>query len=185
MTTTVRLQARRLAQRLAGAASRSQWCVRAIVALAPLAVLLAGTLAGAQAHWWVFALVGAAGLTGAVQPDSHATAVTQVLLVVFWWWSVPSSNGVLVLVAAAAVVALHVAATLAAYGPPNLELGAALVRLWVARGLLLWLLAFAAWATGRLAAPAAVSLVLALVAVAGLTWWAAVRFAAADVPGEV
>ncbi|MEP6816164.1 MAG: hypothetical protein ABI873_11495 [Marmoricola sp.] len=171
-------------RRVARAASPSQWCVRGVVLLAPQVTLLAGGLAGAEVRWWVVVLVAFAALTTAVQPDGHAAGVTLFLLVVFWWWSVPSASGAGVLVAAAAMIALHVGATLAAYGPSTLEIAADLVRVWVRRALLLWAVAFAAWAMARLAPPGGVSLVLALVLVAGVAWWAAVRFGPAAVSGE-
>lgn len=171
-------------RRVGRAASPSQWCARGLVVIAPFVTLLAGGLAGAEVSWWVVVIVAISGLTSAVQPDSHAAAVTLFLLVVFWWWSVPSAAGAPVLLAAAGTITLHVAATLAAYGPSTLELAGDLVRLWVDRGLLLWALALAAWATGRVASPGGVSAVLALVVVAGVAWWAAVRFGPATVSGK-
>jgi hypothetical protein len=176
----LRIQARRLAH----LASRSQWGARAVVALAPVVTLLAGGLAGADVHWWLVALVAFVALTAAAQPDSQAASVVLVLLVVFWWWSVPSASGAPVLLAAAATIAVHVAAALASYGPANLEISRGLVRLWVGRGLLLWAVALAAWATSRLARPEAVSMVLALVVVAGVAFWAWARFGPATRPGE-
>lgn len=177
-------QLRRQVGRVARIASPGQWLTRAVVVLAPLVVLLAAGLAGAQLRWWFVAVIVAGGLTAAVQADSHAAGVTLFLLMVFWWWSVPSASGVPVLVAAAAVIALHVAGTLAAYGPSTLELDADLVRLWVRRGLLLWAVSVAAWVAGRLAPPVEVSVVAALVVVAAVAWWAAIRFGPATVPGE-
>jgi len=180
----VTTQLRRQVRRVARIASPVQWLTRTVVVLAPLVVLLAAALAGAELRWWFVGVIVAGGLAAAVQADSHAAGVTLFLLMVFWWWSVPATSGVPVLVAAAAVIALHVAGTLAAYGPATLELDADLVRLWVRRGLLLWAVSVAAWAAGRLASPVEVSVVVALFVVAAVAWWAAIRFGPATAPGE-
>lgn len=173
-----------LLRRLARVASPGQWLARGTIVVAAFGTVLAGGAAGAHLHWLLVVLVGAAALATAVQPDSHAGGVTLFLLVMFWWWTVPSGSDPMVLVAATALVALHVAATLAAYGPSTLVIEPDLVRLWLRRGGLLWGAAFAAWAAGRVTSPGGVSLVLALVAVTGVAWWAAVRFGPGTVAGE-
>lgn len=180
MMEKVRLQLRRVAR----VASPGQWLARGVVVLAALGTVVVGGVAGAQIHWQLVLLVGAGALATAVQPDSHAGGVTMFVLVMFWWWTVPAATGAMVLVAATAMVALHVAAALAAYGPSTMVTEPDLVRVWVRRGMLLWGVAFAAWAAGRVASPGTVSVVLALVAVTGVAWWAAVRFGSASAQGE-
>jgi hypothetical protein len=180
MTATLLAQLRRLAR----VASPGQWLARGTVVVAALGTVLAGGLAGGRIHWLLVVLVLVSAIVTALQPDSHAGGVTLFLLVMFWWWTVPSTDGPMVLVAATCLVALHVAATLAAYGPSTLVIEPELVGLWMRRAGLLWGAAFAAWAAGRIASPGGVSLVLALLVVTGVAWWAAVRFGPAAVPGE-
>ncbi|MGI9156518.1 MAG: hypothetical protein ACR2FG_07760 [Marmoricola sp.] len=177
-------QVRQGARAAAGSASPSGWGARAVVVATPFVVLAAGTWDGARVGWLLAALVALGGVASAVQPTSHVATGTLLLLVLFWWWWVPSASDAPVLLAAAALIAFHVATTLSAYGPPTMDLPGDLVRRWLGRGLLVWLVALLAWAAERLTSPSDVAVVLALVVVGGVAWWAAFRFGPTTETGQ-
>jgi hypothetical protein len=80
-------------------------------------------------------------------PD-HALGVVSLVLVAGWW----AAHGVLdwrVPVVAVLLLAAHVAATVAAYGPPTMVVDRRLVRLWVRRGLLALVPVPVAWVAVR------------------------------------
>ncbi len=122
-----------------GPVGTGQWVVRALVALMPVAALLCTWGAGQAPAVWLVGLVLLLGVGWACFPESAAGA-TVLVLVVAWWglglrdglhpWSLP---------AALALVTAHIAATLAAYGPLAMPVDPALTRLWVRRGLLVYL----------------------------------------------
>ena len=138
-------------------------------------VLAAGT-AGAEVPRWVLLVVLLTAGASALRPDTHAVGATLLVLLVFWWWSGPAASDGPALLAAAGMVALHVAGTLAGYAPAATSLDAALVRLWLQRAGLLWLVALLAWGARRVADASAIDTVLGLVLVAVVCWWAAVRY---------
>ena len=123
----------------ATALSRSQLVLRALVFLGPVVAVLAAGPAGHWPAWWavVGIVVLAAGF--AALPESPIGA--GVLLVVLAWWAGALDDGLhpAVLVAATALLVAHVAAVLAGYGPGEMPLDPALVRLWVRRGAVLLL----------------------------------------------
>lgn len=157
-------------------AAPSQWAARLVVLLSPFVVVLAAALAGAELRWWVLALVLLSAGVSAVRPDSHAVGATVLVLLVFWWWSGPAASDGPVLLAAAGMVALHVAGTLAGYAPAGTGLDPGLVRLWVRRAGLLWLVAFVAWGARHVGDPGTLDTVIGLVLVATVSWWAALRY---------
>ena len=125
---------------------------------------------------WVLLVVLLTAGASALRPDTHAVGATLLVLLVFWWWSGPAASDGPVLLAAAGVVALHVAGTLAGYAPAATGLDAGLVRLWLQRAGLLWLVALLAWGARRVADASAIDTVLGLVLLAAVCWWAAVRY---------
>ena len=98
------------------------------------------------------------------------------MLVVFWWWSGPASSGLPVLRPRWAWWACSASGTLAAHAPPSTALDRDLVRRWAVRGGMLWLVALAAWLAGRLTVTGGLSAALGLVVVAGVCWWAVLRY---------
>jgi hypothetical protein len=164
-------------------ATPSQWLARLVVFLSPFLVVVAGASAGAQLRGWFVVLVAVCAVGSALRPDTHAVGGTLLVLVVFWWWSGPATSGLPVLVAALGVVGLQAAATLAAHAPPTTALAPDLVRLWVFRGGLLWLVALAAWLADRLAVTGSLMSALGLVVVAGVCWWSVLRYRTPAVRG--
>ncbi|QWF21073.1 hypothetical protein KM427_19290 [Nocardioides sp. LMS-CY] len=120
-----------------GELSRGQLVLRVVVLLGPVVALLASGPAGHWPPWWVIALV--VGLAGgfAAFPESPVGVVA--ILTVLVWWTAALDDGLhpAVLVAATALLASHVAAVLASYGPGEMPVDPALLRLWAVRGTLL------------------------------------------------
>ena len=154
--------------------SRQQVAWRALVVLAAGLSVGVHTVAGAGPHP-VF-VVGATLLAvlTALLPDSAAGLFLVVLLGANWLLGVPEQTGGWLLVAALLLATVHVAATLAAYGPPGLDLDRVLLALWTQRAGLLLAATAAAWAAAILL-PSAESwgrLWLPGAALAVLTGWA-------------
>lgn len=128
--------------------SRSQQATRAVVLLGPVGALLAAASAGSAPPVWLVALVSLLAVLAAVAPDSGLP--TAVLVAVVAWWAVADDplHGS-VLAAAAMLTAVHVASLLAAVGPPETPLDAALVRRWVQRGAAVLLVSPALWVVAR------------------------------------
>ncbi|GHJ60784.1 hypothetical protein NOK12_33020 [Nocardioides sp. OK12] len=122
-----------------GPVGRGQWPVRALVATMPLLALLCTLGAGQAPAVWLAGLVLLLGVGWACFPESAVGAT--VLVVVVAWWGIGLREGLhpWALPAALALLTAHVAATLAAYGPLAMPVDPALTRLWVRRGLLVWL----------------------------------------------
>lgn len=127
----------------------SVWVLRAVTFAGILVGLLAGIPEGFVPSVPVVVVVVLGGVLAAFGPDQLAPSVT--LGVVLVWWAVTLHDEVPVgcLVAAAGLVAAHVACTLLAYGPPSMSVPTHLVRLWVMRGFLVWLVAPAIWLVAR------------------------------------
>jgi hypothetical protein len=124
---------------------RSQVVVRVVVLLGPLVALLATGPAGHWPPWWVVLAVGGLAAGFAAYPDSHAG--TGVVLLVATWWAISLGEDLQpeILIAGAALLLAHVAGVLASYGPGELPLEGAVVRLWVRRGALVLLVVPATW----------------------------------------
>lgn len=125
--------------------SRSQLVLRALIVLGPLVGVLAAGPAGHWPPWWVLVVtVGFAGGSAAF-PESPFGA--GAMLAVLAWWTAGLDDGLhpAVLVAAAALLLTHLAAVLASYGPGEMPVEPALVRLWARRGALALLGVPAVW----------------------------------------
>jgi hypothetical protein len=157
-------------------AAPSQWAARLVVLLAPFVVVLAAVTAGVEVPRWFLLVVLLTAGASALRPDTHTVLATLLVLLVFWWWSGPAASDGSVLLAAVGVVALHVAGTMAGYAPAATGLDAGLVRLWLQRAGLLWLVALLAWGARRMADASALDTVLGLVLLAAVCWWAALRY---------
>jgi hypothetical protein len=129
---------------------RSQLALRTVVLLGPVVALLMTGPAGHWPPWWLLVPVAGLAAASATAPDSQVGAAAG--LVVLAWWTVALGDDVpaSVLVAAAALLAGHVAGVLASYGPAELPLDAATVRLWVRRGAVVLLSVPGAWVVARL-----------------------------------
>lgn len=142
--------------RLLGPVGSGQWMLRGLVALMPVAAVLCTLGAGAGPAAWFVALVLVLGVGWACFPESAAGATDLVLVLA--WWGIGMRDGLdpWALPAALALLTAHVAATIAAYGPLAMPVDPALARLWLGRGLLVYLaapLSFALAVAVRDAAP--------------------------------
>jgi hypothetical protein len=120
-----------------GELSRGQLVLRLVVLLGPVVAVLASGPAGHWPPWWVIALV--VGLAGGFAAFPESPAGATAMLAVLVWWAAALEDGLhpAVLVAATALLVAHVAAVLASYGPGEMPVDPTLVRLWLARGVLL------------------------------------------------
>ncbi len=129
--------------------SGQQVALRALVGAAggafPLLVLIAG---GGPAPIRTVVLVGFVG--GAVLlPDSSFPLAFLGVGVLVWVSSVPFTLGAVLLLATLDLLVVHLACTLAAYGPPELVLPRSLLRVWGARAALLAAWAVLGWVGSR------------------------------------
>jgi hypothetical protein len=114
--------------------ARWQLLARAVILLAPLAVLAAADpLADSELPTAVLLTVVGLGALTAAFPDSHAGGVALVVLVWVWLARVDRTTSPWLLGAAVAVAAFHTAAALAAFAPPGATLDAAVRRRWARR----------------------------------------------------
>lgn len=113
--------------------------LRVTALLGPVVALLATGPAGRWPPAGLVAVVLVLSAGFATLPESWLGSAA--FLVVVLWWGLGLRDGLhpAALVAAGALVAAHVAAVLAAYGPPGLPPDPALVGLWARRGLLVLL----------------------------------------------
>jgi hypothetical protein len=128
----------------------SQLVARALVALGPVLGLAVLVPAGSTPSVWTFLLVLVLAAGWAYRPES--VVGTLVLVVVLGWWVRADLPGLPAeaLVAALGLLTSHVAALVAAYGPPRMVVGAPTTRLWLTRAGVLFLGAPAVWLLARL-----------------------------------
>jgi hypothetical protein len=164
--------ARRAWERL-GLASRQHVLVRGVAGLAGIQFLALVVWAGGAYHpLFSLALAGLVAVVLLV-PDSGAPLFLVLGLGALWAISVPESLSVWTLLAALDLLVLHLACTLASYGPPQVVLGRSLLLLWAGRAALMAAVAALVWLGGRLLGvldPAATGLVTAA-ALALLIGW--------------
>ncbi len=110
-----------------------QWALRAVVVVGTLTALLATGLVGAWPRWWLVVVVAVLAIAFAVSPDSAIGTVAMALVLAWWGLAFRDDVHPQVLVAAVALVVAHVAAMVAAYGPGELAVDPATVRLWARR----------------------------------------------------
>ncbi len=169
--------------------SRQQLGLRALALGSALGVLALVPAAGGAFHPWFSATGAVLAVLVALVPESHLPLGLVVYLGALWLVAVPAGLGVATPAAAVLLGALHLACTLASYGPPGLRLDRRLLRLWGRRAggcaaavLLTWL---AARALSSLDRPSGLALGAGLVLLLG--WTAAVRqglFAGEDDAGR-
>ena len=83
-------------------------------------------------------------------PDSDAPTLLVLAFGGLWAISLPATMSVWTLLAAVDLLVLHLACTLASYGPPQLVLERAMLVLWAGRGSLLLAVTALAWLAARL-----------------------------------
>ena len=131
-------------------ASRQQVVLRGVVGLAaaqlPLLVVLAG---GEFRPLLTLAMMGLVALA-LLLPDSDAPTLLVLAFGGLWAVSMPATMSVWTLLAAADLLVLHLACTLASYGPPQLVLERAVLALWAGRGSLLLAVTALVWLAARL-----------------------------------
>lgn len=131
--------------------NHQQWLLRATVPGATAAMLLTQAAAGPDPRPWFVLLATALALAVAAGPGSSTGLVLVLLLGGRWLVSVPEQLTGWLILAAASLAAIHVAATLAAYGPPSLVLDRILLRVWGRRCVLLAAATVLMWTVARLA----------------------------------
>ena len=127
-----------------------QLAVRGAVVVGAMTSLVAAQAAGARPAVWAQVLLTALAVILAVRPES-STGVLLLAGLACVWSTVPEPLSPLVLLAAAGMVLVHVAALLAAQGPPRMRVHPGQALRWLWRGLLLWLAAAIVWVLDQVA----------------------------------
>lgn len=111
----------------------SQLLARMLVLFGPPGALAAAVAADLPPPGWYAALVVGLALGWALLPET-VLGTLSLALVVGWWGAAGSGDlPAEAIPAAAALLVAHVAATVVSYGPPELALDRAVVRLWLTR----------------------------------------------------
>lgn len=165
--------------------SREQLALRAAVPVCTLLFVLVVRVSTGQLHPVLGGTAVLLSLVVASSPESGAALALVLFLGAVWLLTGSGGLDAWTPVAALLLAVIHLACTLAAYGPPGLTLDAGLLRRWgrrlvgcVAAALAVWGAALAASALGRSAS--AVALALGLLVV--LCWAAVVRRSVAGPP---
>jgi hypothetical protein len=129
-------------------ASLQQQALRAVALLATLVFL--GLIAAGGVYHPVFTAVAVLlSLLVVLAPESNAPLGLLVYLGALWALSVHGSLDLLTLAAAVDLFVLHLACTLASYGPSGLSLDPSLLALWRGRLVLCVAAAVLVWAVAR------------------------------------
>lgn len=121
------------------------WVLRVLVALGPVAALLAGVPQGYTPSTFVVVVVAIGGVLFALAPEHFVGAVVMGFVVLWWAADIGGAVPVSSLVAAAALLTSHVSATLLGLGPSRVVLDRSVVASWARRGLLVWPAALVVW----------------------------------------
>lgn len=141
--------AARMAWERLGLASRQHLLLRALSGVAGVLFLAIIGWAGGDDHPLMsLALVGLVAVV-LLLPDSAAPLFLVLGLGALWAISVPETLSVWTLLAALDLLVLHLACTLASYGPPQLVLGPETLLLWAGRAALMAAAAALLWLGGR------------------------------------
>jgi hypothetical protein len=138
---------------------RQQVLLRGVIPVGTVAFLVLIRAAGGNSHPLLLTGVVVLGVAAGLVPASSAPLFLLLSLGGLWAISLTGSVDFWLLLAALVALAVHVAATLASYGPPALILDGGLLALWARR-----------YAT--------------LAAVTALTWVVAALLSALDLPGS-
>ena len=118
-----------LLDRIALSSTQQRW-LRVVVLGSGLAFLALVPAAGGGFHPLLGGVALALLAVTVLVPESNAPLGLVLYLGGFWVVTVPRTLGIEVLLAATALTALHLACTLASYGPPGLTLDRAFVSVW-------------------------------------------------------
>ena len=164
--------ARRAWERL-GLASRQNVVLRGLSGLAGIQFLVLIVWAGGAYHPLMSLALAGLVVVVLLVPDSGAPLFLVLGLGALWAISVPDTLSAWTLLAALDLLVLHLACTLASYGPPQLVLGRPLFLLWAGRAALMAAVTVLVWLGGEVLGaldPAATGLVTAA-ALAMLIGW--------------
>lgn len=127
-----------------------QWVLRATIVVGLMVALLATGLRGAWPAWWLVVLVGGLAVAFSLLPEAPMGTVATGLVLAWWAFAFRDGPHPQALLGAAGLLTAHVAAVIAGYGPRDLPLDRATVRLWAVRGALVFLAAPAVFAVATL-----------------------------------
>jgi hypothetical protein len=127
-----------------------QWALRVTVVVGLMVALLATGLRGAWPAWWLVILVAGVAVGFSLLPEAPMGTVATGLVLAWWGFAFRDGPHPQALLAAAGLLIAHLAAVLASYGPRDLPLDPATVRLWAVRGALVFLAAPAVFAVATL-----------------------------------
>jgi hypothetical protein len=127
-----------------------QWALRVTVVAGLLVALLATGLLGVWPAWWLVVLVAGLAVAFSLLPEAPMGTVATGLVLAWWGFAFREGPHPQALLAAAGLLAAHLAAVLASYGPRDVPLDPATVRLWAVRGAVVFLAAPAVFAVATL-----------------------------------
>lgn len=171
-------------------AAPQQVVLRVASLAATLGFLWLVVLASGPFHPVLSALLVALAMFAVVLPDSSAPLFLLLGLAGLWTLSVPDTWSAWSLGAAALLLVVHLAGTLACYGPPALTVDRELLTVWVRRAAVMLAVTVLVWLTagflGALEPPASAALLVAALALVVL-WIAFVisRLVARDGDGPI
>jgi hypothetical protein len=141
--------ATRLAAERLALAGRQQLVLRGLAGVASVAMLVLVPVAGGGSHPILSGMLLLLTLLVMLVPDSAAPMFLVLGLGGLWGVYVPETLSAWTLVAAADLLVLHLACTLASYGPPQLALEPAMFRLWGGRAAVLLAVTALVWVGAR------------------------------------
>ena len=127
-----------------------QWALRATVVAGLMVALFATGLRGVWPAWWFALLVAGLAIAFSLLPEAPMGTVATGLVLAWWGFAFRDGPHPQALLAAAGLLTSHLAAVLTGYGPRDLPLDPATVRLWAVRGALVFLAAPAVFAVAIL-----------------------------------
>ena len=142
--------ATRLAAERLALASRQQLVLRAAAGAASVAMLVLVAAVGGGVHPILSVVLLLLTLVVMLLPDSAAPTFLVLALGGLWGVFVPETLSAWTLVAAADLLVLHLACTLASYGPPQLTLRPEMFRVWGGRAAVLLSVTALVWVGARL-----------------------------------
>ncbi len=142
--------ATRLAVERLGLASRQQLVLRGVAGAASAGMLALVARSGGGLHPILSVVLLLLTLLVMLLPDSAAPTLLVLGLGGLWGVYVPETLSAWTLVAAADLLVLHLACTIASYGPPQLSLDPTMLRLWGGRAAALLSVTALVWVGARL-----------------------------------
>lgn len=128
---------------------RQQRLLRSLLVLLPAAAFAAEVGAGAAVQLLPILLVTGLAVLSALAPDSHAPLGVVLVVGGYWAIEVDEQLSSWTLLVTVLLVVFHVVCLLASYGPPSVVLSAAMLLLWLRRGLVATGAGVLVWLAGR------------------------------------